>query len=183
MFCPRCGRPQVQDEVRFCNACGFLLTDVSEALKNDGRVERSAVPATRELKKGAAKAVGLMTLSGIFFLVSLILGTPEPSLFVQFNMLVGILCFVFGLLWIAHTFRRKSPESPGHADGEGGGLTHGAPQSLEGRRESARRLNEPDLSGLVDADALKGGGLKTNELIERAPSVTEGTTKLLEKDL
>lgn len=44
-------------------------------------------------------------------------------------------------------------------------------------------MNEPDLSGLVSADAFSGSRLKTNELIDPQPSVTEGTTKLLEEDL
>lgn len=182
MFCPRCGRSQAQGDLRFCNGCGFLLADVSEALSNDGRVERSVVPATRELKKGVSKALILMTLSAAFFLLSLILGTPEPSYFVQFNMAVGILCYVFGLVWVIQTFRKKSKEDSNYT-GEEERRTGDAPRTLEGnRRTSAPRLNEPDLSGLVGADALSGAGLKTNELIERRPSVTDGTTKLLEKD-
>jgi hypothetical protein len=183
MFCPRCGRRQAQEELRFCNGCGFLLEDVAAALKNEGRVERNVVPAARELKRGVTKALALMTLSAVFFQLSLIMGTPEPSYFVQFNMAVGILCYVFGLVWVVHTFRKNSAASRHRADEEGLDRTDGRPRSLgAGRASSARRLNEPDLSGLVDADALSGVGLKTNELVERAPSVTEGTTKLLEKD-
>ena len=183
MFCPRCGRRQAQEDLRFCNGCGFLLADVSEALSNEGRVERSVVPAARELKKGVSKALVLMTLAAAFFLLSLILGTPEPSYFVQFNMAVGILCYVVGLVWVIQTFRKKSKEDSNHTDEEGRYKSHDAPQTLEGnRRTSAPRLNEPDLSGLVGADALSGAALKTNELVERQPSVTEGTTRRLEKD-
>ena len=183
MFCPRCGRRQAQGDLRFCNGCGFLLADVSEALSNDGRVERKVVPAARELKKGVSKALVLMTLAAAFFLLSLILGTPEPSYFVQFNMAIGILCYVVGLVWAIQTFRKKSKENSSHADEEARHKTHDEPRTLEGRRaNSAPRLNEPDLSGLVGADALSGAALKTNELVERRPSVTEGTTRRLEKD-
>jgi len=57
-------------------------------------------------------------------------------------------------------------------------------RSLRGRHaESARSLNEADLSGVVGADVLRGGGLKTDELVERPPSVIEGTTRLLKEDL
>ena len=175
MFCPRCSREQASGEVRFCSGCGFPLADVAEALANDGRVERHAVEATLEIKKGVAKALVVMALSAVFFLVSLILGTPEPSPFVQFNMLVGVLFYLFGFGIVAHTFWKRREVSRHERERQPEAVT----QSLdEGRRSSARQLGEPDLSGLVDADALSGGGLKTGEMVER-PSVTEGTTKLL----
>jgi len=184
MFCPRCGRQQALDETRYCNGCGLLLSDVTEALENDGRIERSVVAAARELRRGAAKALALLTLSALFFLLSLILGTPEPSFFVQFNMAVGILCFLVGLVWIAHTVWKKTAGSRGRADEEKREQPLDVSQSLRGRHaESARSLNEADLSGVVGADVLRGGGLKTDELVERPPSVIEGTTRLLKEDL
>lgn len=183
MFCPRCGRSQAQDETRYCNGCGLLLTDVAEALDNDGRIERSVVPAARELRGRAAKGLALLTLSALFFLLSLILGTPEPSFFVQFNMAVGILCFLSGLVWIAHTIWKKTAASKSHFDEESLERTLDVSRSPRGRHAvNARGLNEADLSGVVGADVRRGGGLKTDELVERAPSVTEGTTRLLEED-
>jgi hypothetical protein len=185
MFCPRCSKEQFSDEVRFCKSCGFPLIDVAEALKNDGLVERNVIPITKDLKKSVTKVLVIMTLSTIFFLLTLILGTPEPSYFVQFNMLVGILCYFFGVVWITHSFWRKSKEIPRYVDVQGRHLVLDKTQSLEDRRrqESTPRLNEPDLSRMVDADMLAGKDAKTGELIERPPSVTEGTTRLLEKDL
>lgn len=185
MFCPRCGRQQAQDGVRFCNGCGFLLADVAEALRGGGLVDRDDAPSVREFRKRVTKALVVMTLSAAFFLASLILGTPEPSAFVQFNMLVGTLCYVFGLALITHAFLRKSKGSRSDADDDGRRAAHDdGPRSLEGLDPtSARRLNEPDLSEVVSADAFSGAQLKTNELVEPRPSVTEGTTRLLEKDL
>src|ERR1051325_1915495 len=174
MFCPRCSREQASEQVKFCNGCGFPLEDVAEALANDGRVERHVPAATREIKKGVAKALVVMTLSAVFFILSLILGTPEPSVFVQFNMLVGILFYLLGLALVAHTFWRRR-EARRHED-ECQKAARDT-QSLSGQ-SSARRLGEPDLSGLVDADAFSGSNPKTAEMSGR-PSVTEGTTKLL----
>jgi hypothetical protein len=163
MFCPRCSREQASGEVRFCNGCGFPLADVAEALANDGRVERHAVEATREIKKGVAKALVVMALSAAFFLVSLILGTPEPSPFVQFNMLVGLLFYLFGFAIVAHTFWKRR-EVGRHERGRR--HEEAVTQSLEGvGRNSARQLGEPDLSGLVDADALSGCNPKTAEMV------------------
>jgi hypothetical protein len=184
MFCPRCSQAQISDDVRFCKACGFPLIDVAEALKNDGLVERNVLPITQDLKKSVTKALVVMTLSAFFFLLSLILGTPEPSYFVQFNMLVGILCYLFGLAWIAHSFWKKSKEVPRYVDEKGRYLVLAKSQSLEEhQRESAPRLNEPDLSEVIDAGVLSGNNAQTGDLIERPLSVTEGTTKSLKNEL
>ncbi|HEX8138272.1 MAG TPA: hypothetical protein VF544_11825 [Pyrinomonadaceae bacterium] len=184
MFCPRCSQEQISGDVRFCKSCGFPLVDVAEALKNDGLVNRSVIPITQDLRKSVMKALVIMSLSAIFFLLTLILGTPEPSYFVQFNMLVGVLCYLFGLVWIAHSFWKKSKEIPRYVDEQGRYLVLGKSQSLEDRRqESTSQLKEPDLSQIVDANVLSGKNSKTSELIERPPSIAEGTTKLLQKDL
>ena len=184
MFCPRCSQQQVSDEVRFCKGCGFALTDVAEALQNNGVVNRTVVPSTAQLKKDAAKGLAVMTLSGIFFLISLIIGTPEPSYFVQFNMLVGILCYVFGLVWIAYAFWRKSKETELLARDAKSHPYEAQQHSLDDARvESTLRLSEPDFSQVADANLSAANQLKTKELLEREPrppSVTERTTKLLE---
>jgi hypothetical protein len=175
MFCPRCSREQASGEVKFCSGCGFPLADVAEALANGGRVERHAAAATRDIKKGVTKALVVMTLSAAFVILSFVLGTPEPPSSVQFNLLVGVLFYLFGLALVAYTFWKRSKESRHERERQQEAVT----QSLKGvGRSSARQLDEPDLSGLVDADAFSGGGLKTGEVVER-PSVTEGTTKLL----
>jgi cytochrome c biogenesis protein CcdA len=175
MFCPRCSREQASGEVKFCNGCGFPLADVAEALANGGRVERHAAAATRDIKKGVTKALAVMTLSAAFVILSLVLGTPEPPPSVQFNVLVGVLLYIFGLALVAHTFWKRSKESRRERERQQAAVT----QSLEGfGRSPARQLGEPDLSALVDADALSGGGPKTAEAVER-PSVSEGTTGLL----
>jgi hypothetical protein len=184
MFCPQCSQEQVSDEVRFCKSCGFSLVDVAEALKNDGLVDRNIIPITQDLKKSVMKSLAVMTLSAIFFLLTLILGTPEPSYFVQFNMLVGILCYLFGVVWIVRSFWRKSKEIPRYMDSQGRHWALGKPPSLEGQRqEPVRLLNEPDLTQAVNANVLSGKHSKTRSLVGEPASVTEGTTELLEKDL
>jgi lipid-A-disaccharide synthase-like uncharacterized protein len=80
------------------------------------------------------KGLVVMTLSAIFFIVSLILGTPEPPFFVQFNMLVGILCYLLGLILIVHSFWRKTKETSRHMDERGRRLDTGEFDSLEAGR-------------------------------------------------
>ena len=171
MFCPRCSREQSSEEIRFCNGCGFRLTDIAEALRNEGQVVRAVSPDAREFKKSVAKALVVMTLSAVFFLLSLILGTPEPSYFVQLNMSVGILCYLFGLVWIASSFWKETKKTSRHADEDG---RHSLPD-----KESTPRLGEPDLSSFVDADTLARDTPEQDALKTAPPSVTEEPTKLL----
>ena len=104
MFCPRCSQEQVSDKINFCPRCGFLLSDVAEALQNNGRVERNLIQSAKSIKKDASIGISLMFLSAAFILLSFIFGTPEPSYFVQFNLFVGILVFFSGIVFIGYKF-------------------------------------------------------------------------------
>src|SRR5688572_21857314 len=104
MFCPKCARQQVSQGIHYCPGCGFRLTDVAEAVENDGLVDRKVTQNTTDLRRSTSVGIAAITLSSFFFVLSLILGTPEPSLFVQFNLLVGTLGFLFGLIWIGYIF-------------------------------------------------------------------------------
>lgn len=170
MFCPRCAQQQISYETHYCSACGFLLTDVAEALKNDGLVERNVAENTRDLKRSVSVGLLAIILSSVFFVLSLIFGTPEPSYFVQFNLLVGLLVFLFGLTWIGYVFwfrsERTFPHAEKHVNNERALFTSSKEKVLpESRQEYVSPIH----------------GLQTNEL-EVIPSVTEGTTKLLEKE-
>lgn len=171
MFCPNCSEKQVSDGIKFCSRCGFLLEDVSEALKNEGRVERNVIQSSKDLKFSTVKGVSIMTLGGIFLLVSLVIGTPEPSYFVQFNLLVGILAFLFGMGLIAYDFWIKPKFIEKEED-----LTE-EKVVLDSKKPKANQLNEPNLSNISDYIPPQTK-LDTNDLKQPA-SVTEKTTRNL----
>lgn len=167
MYCPKCSQKQISDEIRYCSKCGFNLTDVAEALKNNGLIERNLAENTKDLKKVVTKGLIALILSGIFFTLSLIFGTPEPSLFVQFNLLVGVLGFIFGLTWIAYFFWFKQETTQINSEKS---------QNLKESR-SAQLLNEPNVESYIPPQT----NLQTNDLVE-VSTITEGTTKLLQKN-
>ena len=158
--------------MKFCSRCGFLLEDVAEALGNEGRVERKVIQSARDLKIATIKGVSVMTLGGIFLLVSLVIGTPEPSYFVQFNLLVGILAFLFGMGLIAYDFWIKPKGIEAREKDPDTGV-------IDSKETGAKSLNEPDLSDLADYVSPKNE-LTTNDLAQPA-SVVEPTTRKLKQ--
>lgn len=188
MFCPNCSQQQVSDDISFCKSCGFSLADVSEALKNDGYIERNIdltqyaediSQYARELKKSVAKGTIVMTLSLVFFILSFIFGTPEPSYAVQFNVLVGVLMFMTGVFLIGSSFFKK----PGDK------LAREKLQTNSNRRTQLFE-NQPvgftlppkDASELVNAGTFHTNPLKPEQVVRQPASATEGTTKLLNKE-
>ncbi len=41
MYCPRCGEQQSSGNLRFCNRCGFLLESVSTLIERDGVLQKT----------------------------------------------------------------------------------------------------------------------------------------------
>jgi hypothetical protein len=180
MFCPNCSQEQISDDIKFCKSCGFPLADVSEALKNNGYVERNVVQSAKELKKDVTKGVVVITLSSLFFILSLIFGTPEPSYFVQFNLLIGVLCFIFGLILIGYSFFKKPVNKSEQENYQFDSRKQ--PQFVLENQKTEFLLNEKDFSEFVDVKAFDTSRLKVEQIVEQPPSVSEGTTKLLNKE-
>jgi hypothetical protein len=174
MFCPKCSQKQISDEIKFCSKCGFSLLDVAEALNNDGRVERNVIPVSRELKLTTVKGVSIMSLGGIFLLISLILGTPEPGYFVQFNLFAGILMFLFGILLIGYNFWIKPKFSEKNREPN-------TPETAQLKNSQINELPEADFSDLADYSPPTPG-FTTRELGDPV-SITEQTTRNLKKEL
>ena len=72
MFCPKCSQQQVSAEVRFCSRCGFLLTGVSQLVKNDGEFPVASTPHGKN--KLTPRRKGFK--HGLFALLLLILTSP-----------------------------------------------------------------------------------------------------------
>jgi hypothetical protein len=183
MFCPRCSQEQISEEIKYCKRCGFLLTDISEALQNNRLVRRNVVQTAQDLKKATVTGVSVMALGGIFFILSLIFGTPEPSLFVQFNLLVGLLVFVFGMALIAYNFWLRPYIEYGREtrksvlEGVEPELIKEIVKEVVGTKPDEKLLKEQDLSQLANY-AAPPKSYTTNDLT-KTPSVTEETTKNL----
>ena len=178
MHCPGCGQQQVSNETKFCSRCGLPLGVVSELLVHGGFLPQLAELNSK--KKFFTKKNGVVF--GVFWFIFLtmfstaffgILGAPDEF--------VGILAItgVFGAMMIilaSLIFLRSSKPiaafSPQFQPGQ-------TPTGIYG-------VNQPTLppQQSIPASAYAaprpGTWRNTNDL--EPTSVTEGTTKLLERD-
>lgn len=180
MFCPQCGQQQVSDAARFCSRCGFQLAAVSGLLATGGRgaVEPvpafEAVPAPPSPKRKGAQLGGKVMLAGAFLipilaLLSNIIIIPE-----EFAIL-GVIVFVAGLFRLLYAllfedgpYRRQLLPQPAYV-----------PESQLGTPPHAVSALPPPQS--QPARGYVPPRPDTAELSYR-PSVTEGTTRLLERE-
>lgn len=166
MYCPRCSQQQVSEEVRFCSRCGLPLVAMRELVAAGGEVaERSAeVPAARPLKalKGVRKGVKMMLFSFPLALFAGIL-TANDDVF-AFLFLIPVLCLVAGFARLLYAT-----------------FVEGRAPRVE-QLGSAERAPELPPQRAVPVKAVAGQRLQTAEMIHQPPSVTEGTTRLLEDE-
>lgn len=161
MYCPKCGQLQKSDDIRYCSACGSSLGGVAEAMRGGETLSAA------DVKRSAWIGFGLVTLSAVFLLTTLILGTPEPSFLVQMNLLVAILVYLSALGYVFFKFR--SPSHPGQNQ-------LARPDSIERAATTRNLLKEQDLIDFVSAEPA---GPHPEHAVM---SVTEDTTRFLKDE-
>ena len=174
MHCPVCGQQQVSEETRFCSRCGFLLTGVAEVVKSGGLVSAKSTgiagsadsPRRRGIKKGVfwALLAALVIPLTVVLSIALRLGPFLPVL--------GMLIFaVGGLLRVAYAMLFESGNSPERF-----------PDAVLRELENRNAL-PPSQSIPASAYAAPAGSWRDTNDLERVPgSVTDSTTKLLQKE-
>jgi hypothetical protein len=179
MFCPQCGQQQVTGVVRFCSRCGFPLDGVIQLLGNGGMlpVYRSPdEPVQISPRRRGVKQGGLLFLSGavIVPILGILYSFSDVMLFGILTALAAIICFVggpFRMLYAA-LFEEPAP-SPQHM--------YGPPPMAAPPQFSPPRHN----TALPPPPARSTSGWRdrpnTAELVN-PPSVTENTTRLLDKE-
>ena len=181
MFCPQCGQRQVSNDVRFCSACGFQLNVVTELLSTGGYLARPA-PTAAGLRKLSPRQKGLR--QGLMLFLSTFLVVPivailsvfvfdAPELFVP---IAAITCFVGGLLRMAYAMLLEDNQPPDAL--QEGAYVH-APGVPAYMNPPARVSALPPQQGGPVSPYRPPARVDTGELIQRPPSVTENTTRLL----
>jgi hypothetical protein len=175
MFCPQCGQQQAPEVVRFCSRCGFLLDGVLQLLSNGGMLPSFQQPqGPREMspRKRGVKQGGILLLTGALLVPILgVLASYSSSGFLEvLCAIAAIICFVGGPLRMLYAglFEEGAPSWP-------------RPGAY---MQSATLQSMPVRSALPPPVAQPSPWMprrNTGELI-RPPSVTEGTTRLLDKD-
>jgi hypothetical protein len=174
MHCPVCGQQQVSEETRFCSRCGFLLTGVAEVVKSGGLISARSTgvtggpesPRRRGIKKGVFWALLTVLVVPIMILLTLLFRIPP------FLPILGALIFtVGGLLRVAYAMLFETGNSPERF-----------PETLMREIENRNAL-PPSQSVPASAYAAPSGSWRdTNDLQKVPGSVTDSTTKLLQKE-
>jgi hypothetical protein len=169
MFCPKCGQ-QSSDEVRFCPRCGLQLAGLPAYVAANDPISNRPDPArAAELtakRRGTRRGAKLMFFSVVLFPIFLgfcvLVDHPVP-LFVPLTMfLAGLVVLVYARIFGDELFPVR------------------------------QRASDRDLGAGPDRAALGGPTFTPAPLfnqqrantaeIYQPPSVTENTTKLLDKD-
>jgi hypothetical protein len=170
MFCPKCGQ-QSSDEVRFCPRCGLSLAGLTAYVAgNDFTSARpEAARATPEMtakrlgtRRGAKLMFFSVVLFPIFFGFCFIVNGPVP-LFVPLTVfLTGLVMLVYARLFGDELLPARGAEA---------------------RRDLSAAADRPALgaSQFVPAPLFNQQRANTAEIVQ-PPSVTENTTKLLDRD-
>ena len=175
MFCPRCGQEQASENTRFCSRCGFLLNTVAEVLVNGGVLPQ--LLELQEKKTIFTRRNGV--LFSVFWFIFFTLIMTSVGGILDFDELAGLSAIigVFGsimLLIASLTVLKKPAKSPANfANQPQKNLYSGSPNALPPQQ------TQPVESYVAPANDWKAPN--TGELL-RPPSVTEDTTKLLQKD-
>ena len=180
MFCPQCGQQQVTGVIRFCSRCGFPLDGVIQLLANGGMIpayRASDEPVQPSARMRGVKQGGILFLSGILLVPILgMFASYADSRFMEIlAALAAMICFIGGPLRMlfAAIFEQGAPKPIRH---------YSAPIPMHVPQQFASHGQAP---ALPPQPARSPGAWRrrpnTAELAN-PPSVTENTTRLLEKE-
>jgi hypothetical protein len=170
MYCPRCGQQQISDDTRFCSRCGLPISRLAEWVAGGGvpaeRGEETQAPSPSPRRKGLRRGAKLMFLSLPLLPVSLLFGlVVEGALPLLLPLIVfsaGLSLMLYARLFSEEISPVKSPQAqtPNLDAMSGGGALPAASS--------------------IAMHGIGGRQVRTAELAQ-PPSVTEHTTKLLDK--
>lgn len=176
MYCPQCGQQQVSDVTRYCSRCGFLLDGVSAVLATGGTVPVQYVrPAYKQLSpqsKGIRQGALLMLSTVLLVPLVAIIGVAVLDLPAAIVGITAVTCFLGGLLRIFYALLMEPSVAPVNLELMAGLAT---PQFSSPSQNAAL----PPAS----VNAVPSWRPRPNTAeIYQPPSVTENTTRLLDKD-
>lgn len=178
MHCPRCGQKQVSEQVKFCSRCGFLLELIPDILANGG-----ILPQLAELNKNKKR---LTRKNGIKFAVlwTVVMWCLVPLFGVAGAEDLAGACAILGftggviLMLISFMFLENKPRFNTQSVNF---RSDYMPQNLSGNAQSQGTLPpQQSVPASSYVPPAPGKWQTTNHLTPG--SVTEQTTKLLEKD-
>jgi len=187
MFCPNCGQQQATEQMRFCSRCGFPLGLVSEILANGGFLPQLA--AINDKKRlFTRRKVFLFGL--VWFLLFILIIIPITAILfnddrageviIPFVAIIGtmggFLLMLFSLFFESEKNKTKLPvQQPQNFIPQNQVSASHAQNALP-----PQAANFTPTSAAYTPPRTSWREAKTGELVP--PSITEGTTRLLEKE-
>lgn len=178
MYCPQCGQQQVSEATRFCSRCGFLLEGVAVVLAAGGQVPMRYVqpgstklsPRSKGIRQGAMLMLSTLLVVPLVSIISVfIIGYPEIIV-----PIFAISLFVGGLLRMLYALLMEEAVPQLDNNQMAGYSATPTPQF-----ESLPRSVLPPAS----ANSATGWRPRPNTAeIYQPPSITENTTRLLDKE-
>lgn len=179
MFCPQCGQERISNETTYCSRCGFLLTGVGDLL-NTGGLSPRATQTTRTdspRKRGLKQGLFMFLLTFLFVplagMISLALNV-EPIA----AGITAVFFFIGGMLRMAYAlmFESGDPGAPTLEEKAMAGIS-----ALKSSRPTHGSLPPQRVEPIATfIPPTSGNWRDTNDL--QPTSVTESTTRLLDKD-
>lgn len=180
VYCPRCGQEQISNQTRFCSRCGFLMNGIAEVVFNGGMNQhletmgvKPTTPRRKGLKQGGAWFLLGILLVPLLGVLSLLLRFPEE--------IIGLAAIVFFVGGIVRMIYALIFESGNPADKT---LEENVMQTAQKflKKQPQQNALPPNQSIPVDnyAPPRQSDWRDTSDL--EPHSVTDNTTKLLQKD-
>lgn len=186
MHCPQCGQQQVSSELRFCSRCGFPMSGVGELVASGGVIPQSQpptdAPKISPRRKGVQQGVALIflavVLTPLFAVLNNYLNFPEI-----FAALTAIIGFIGGPLRILYAAifeegAQRIVYVNSHQQQPGFPVYHSPPPPPRAMGDINRGNALPPQQSVPVSNWRRRPD--TAELAQ-PPSVTENTTKLLDK--
>ncbi|HEX5889873.1 MAG TPA: hypothetical protein VFY61_14290 [Pyrinomonadaceae bacterium] len=178
MYCPQCGQQQASGVVRFCSRCGFPLDGVIQLLTTGGMLpvyHQSDEPQQPSPRRKGVKQGAILLLSGAVIVPILgVLASFSNAAFPQvLAALAAIICFIggpFRMLYAA-LFEEGAPRRfP----------AYGPPPPIP----MPQQFGPPRQHTALPPQPVRPPAWRKPNTAELAnpPSVTENTTRLLDKE-
>ena len=181
MFCPQCSQEQVSEDTRFCSRCGFPMIGVSQLLADNGMIRQLVnlpdseleTPRQKGMKRGGKLMLLGLILVPLITILSIALGI-RPTFVVITAILTfwgGLLRIIYAAIFESNRTLEKVSDKDMFSDA----------RKLFGTKKKTDALPlQETFADSVYIPPMQGNWRDTNDLVKT--SVTEETTKLLQKD-
>ena len=181
MYCPQCGQQQVSDATRYCSRCGFLLDGVMAVLASGGAVptrylqpsNQKPSPRSKGVRQGAMLMLSTLLVVPIVAILSVNLLYEVSHIIIP---LAALFCFVGGLLRILYALLMEDAVPEMDFEQMAGYAPRAAPQF---ERPAHNAALPPAAANPAPSWRPRPN---TAEIYQPPPSITENTTRLLDKE-